>query len=451
MRIYYGIFPTPNVSKGAYIPLVRTATFFFLQNINKFQGSLVGFGGLWHTHQSIPDFFQSPHIAQTICSPQENHTSNPAVWQPNSSRAPPHFRKMRVVFPSIDTLSEFLYRFYKDGSKIPHTSSSGRCEMQSCRKGCLLMKCYDEQLRQLQAQCARKKKLEASIDELRAQRKTYADRADELRKLLADEQADVERLEGRSLAAFFYQMIGKMDEKLTKEQQEAYAAQVKYDAAARELEGIERDLKRCEDERNSLWGCEARYDAVLQEKTLAVKAAGGPTAEKMLQLEERSGYLGSQKRELQEAMNAGNAALSCADQILSELNSAEGWGTWDLVGGGLLTDLAKHSHLDQAQASVETLQTQLRCFKTELADVTIDADIQVSIDGFLRVADYFFDGIFADWAVLDQIHQSQQQVQRVRNQIESVLNHLHTLMHQTDAELSRISREIEQLVAGISM
>lgn len=307
------------------------------------------------------------------------------------------------------------------------------------------MKCYDEQLRQLQAQCARKKKLEASLNELRAQRKAYADRAEELRQVLSDEQADVQRLEGRSLAAFFYQAIGKMDEKLTKEQQEAYAAQVKYDAAARELEGIERDLKRCEDERNSLWGCEARYDSLLQEKTLAVKAAGGPTAEKLLQLEERSGYLSSQKQELQEALSAGNAALSCADRILSELDSAEGWGTWDLVGGGLLTDLAKHSHLDQAQASVKTLQTQLRHFKTELADVTIKADIQVSIDGFLRVADYFFDGIFADWAVLDQIHQSQQQAQLIRNQIDSVLNHLYTLMNQTDAELSRISQETEQL------
>ena len=104
---------------------------------------------------------------------------------------------------------------------------------------------------------------------------------------------------------------------------------------------------------------------------------------------------------MQEALIAGNAALSCADQILFQLNSAEGWGTWDLVGGGLLSDLAKHSHLDQAQASVETLQSQLRRFKTELADVTINADIQVSIDGFLRVADYSFDGIFADWAVLE--------------------------------------------------
>ena len=280
------------------------------------------------------------------------------------------------------------------------------------------MRCYDEQLRQLQAQCARKKKLEATVEELRVQQKAYAARAEELQQIMSDEQADVDRLEGRSLSAFFYNVIGKMDEKLTQERKEAYAARVKYDAAARELFGIEEDLKRYEAELDSLQGCEDRYASVLREKT---------------------------------AVDAGSAAVACADQILSELDSAEDWGTWDLIGGGLITDLVKHGHLDEAQAAVENLQTQLRRFKTELADVTIDADIQVSIDGFLRVADYFFDGLFADWAVLDQIHQSQEQVHRTRSQICGVLDHLQTLLEQTQGEISSISLEVEQLVTSVSM
>ena len=48
------------------------------------------------------------------------------------------------------------------------------------------MNCYDEQLRQLQAQCARKKKLVASIEELRVQREAYAARAQELQQIMAD-------------------------------------------------------------------------------------------------------------------------------------------------------------------------------------------------------------------------------------------------------------------------
>lgn len=310
---------------------------------------------------------------------------------------------------------------------------------------------YDEKLCQLQAQCARKKKLEAAVAELRTQRDTYTARAQDLEQIFRKEQADVDRLEGRSLSAFFYNVIGKMDEKLTQEKQEAYAARVKYDAVARELAGIEQDLRRCETELHSLHGCESRYAAVKLEKTQAVKAAGDDTAENILHLEERIAYLESQERELQEAVAAGQDALAIAEQIADNLNSAENWGIWDLAGGGLFADLAKHGHLDDAQSSVESLQSQLRRFKTELADVTIDADFQVSIDGFLRVADYFFDGIFTDWAVLDRIHQSQNQVQDTKNEIYSVLNYLQTLIDHAVAEKADIQRQIEHLVDSVPM
>ena len=111
---------------------------------------------------------------------------------------------------------------------------------------------YDQQLKELLAQCARKRKLEASAAELRRQRDTYAARAEELKEAMREEQADVDRLEGRSLAAFFYNVVGKMDEKLTQERQEAYAARVRYDAAARELAGSEEDLARCQAELEDL-------------------------------------------------------------------------------------------------------------------------------------------------------------------------------------------------------
>ena len=287
---------------------------------------------------------------------------------------------------------------------------------------------YDEKLQQLQEQMARSKQLEAMIKELRNQRDSLTAQVRELESIKLEEQADVDRLEGRSLAAFFYNVIGKMDEQLDKERQEAYAARVKYDAAARELEGVEADLRRYESELSALRGCEHRYDEVLKEKADAIKAAGGSNGEEILKLEERNAFLESQKKELQEAISAGNAALSTTQQVLSSLDSAEGWGTWDLFGGGLVADLAKHSHLDEAQGAIEQLQSQLRRFKTELADVTIQTDMQVNVDGFLRFADYFFDGLFADWAVLDKINQSQSQVQNTKSQIASVLSRLDSMM-----------------------
>ena len=86
----------------------------------------------------------------------------------------------------------------------------------------------DSTLKELWQQVAEKKSCEAKQKELTAQRDTLADRLKKLEKSKLAEQADVDRLEGHSLAAFFYQVIGKMDEKLDKERQEAYAARVKY-------------------------------------------------------------------------------------------------------------------------------------------------------------------------------------------------------------------------------
>ena len=308
------------------------------------------------------------------------------------------------------------------------------------------MTCYDEKLKALQEKISRSRQLTSMLKELRGQRDTIAARVRELEAIKVDEQADVDRLEGRSLASFFYNVIGKMDERLNKEREEAYAARVKYDAAARELEAIDGDIQRCESELSGLRGCEREYEATLREKANAVKSEGGARAEEILKLEERHAYLESQKKELREAISAGNSARSTAESVLSSLDSAEGWGTWDLLGGGLLADMAKHSHLDEAQGAIERLQSQLRRFKTELADVTIHADMQVNVDGFLRFADYFFDGLFADWAVMDKISQSQSQVQSTKNQIDSVLSRLNSMMSAAEREQAQTKSKLDALV-----
>ena len=313
------------------------------------------------------------------------------------------------------------------------------------------MTLYDEKLQALQEKIARFRQLSAMLKELRNQRDTLAGRVRELEAIKLEEQADVERLEGRSLAAFYYNVIGKIDERLNKERQEAYAARVKYDAAVRELEAVESDLHRFESEYNELRGCEQQYEAALKEKAVAVKAAGGVNAEEIFKLEEHNAFLESQKKELREASTAGNSALSTARQVLDSLGSAESWGTWDLLGGGLLADMAKHSHLDEAQGTIERLQSQLRRFKTELADVTIHADMQVNVDGFLRFADYFFDGLFADWAVMDKISQSQSQVQSTTRQIQSVLSRLNSMMSAVEQEQTQIKNKMDALVLNAQL
>lgn len=300
-------------------------------------------------------------------------------------------------------------------------------------------------LKALWEQVAEKKVVDAKYQELQAQRKTVAQRVRQLEKVKQSEQADVDRLERGSLAAFFYQMVGRMDEKLDKEQQEAYAARVRYDAAARELASIDADLARLEARLKGLSGCEQRYQDALMERFREIKETNSPAAQELMESESRVVELKLRRREIREAVQAGNTALKQAGAVLESLDSARGWSTMDLVGGGIWSDLAKYDHLDEAQEQVEQLQVDLRRFKTELADVEINADIQVTIEGFLRFADFFFDNLFTDWEVRDRIDQSIDQVRDTKRQIQRVLDKLERMEGSIKAQLEDETEKQEQI------
>ena len=73
----------------------------------------------------------------------------------------------------------------------------------------------------------------------------------------------------------------------------------------------------------------------------------------------------------------------------SKLDNAEAWGTWDILGGGLLSTAAKHGNLDDAQSYITELQMDLRRLNWELTDISVQTDVHVNTDDFLRFADYF--------------------------------------------------------------
>ena len=308
------------------------------------------------------------------------------------------------------------------------------------------METMDAKLRTLREQVARQEQLRSRERSLQSQLPALKAREAELAAARSKEQRDVDKLEGGSLTAYFLRFTGGLEDRLDQERAEASQAAVRHDMVCRELASVQADLTATREELTALAGCEEQYRAALAEKARQLQDAGGPTGERLRALEAREAALTGQLRELREAVEAGEAARVSAEGILSSLDSAEGWGTWDLLGGGLFADLAKHGHLDDAQQQVEELQVQLRRFHTELADVEIRADMQVQIDGFLRFADFFFDGIFADWAVMNRIHDAQQQVEGTRDQISRVLTRLETLEQDAGRELAEIREERERLV-----
>ena len=74
------------------------------------------------------------------------------------------------------------------------------------------------------------------------------------------------------------------------------------------------------------------YQKTLEDKCQEIKSSGSQGAEGIFKIEEEIGYLESQRKEVKEAVWAGQGALRTTEGILSSLSSAEGWATWDVVG-----------------------------------------------------------------------------------------------------------------------
>lgn len=144
-----------------------------------------------------------------------------------------------------------------------------------------------EQLQKLREQIGRKAHLTSMLDNLYVQEKEQKEKVEELRQEKEDEQKDVDRLEDRGLTALFYSLIGKIDEKMTKEQKEAYAASVKYEAANQELKAIQYHIHTYVKELDYLKGCEATYNKLLKAREDEIRLRNSDKADRLLHLDDR--------------------------------------------------------------------------------------------------------------------------------------------------------------------
>ena len=306
----------------------------------------------------------------------------------------------------------------------------------------------DRELEQARQALDRARKLDAVLRELREQEERCRQAEEQARDVLAWEQEDVEELEGMSLTSFWARLKGEREERLDRERREALAAKARYDAACRDREDLERRTAAVRKEREGLLAQQARYQALLEEKEDLLRRSGGAPARELIRLEEDAGEIRRQLREVQEAAAAGEQARRALEEMLSALDSASDWGTWDLFGGGMLVTMAKHSALDDAQRLGDQARQALSRFRAELADVTAVEVPDVELGGFAALADYLFDGLFADLYVQGQISDARAGVSRSMGQVDWLQDSLAREQERLSGEAERLERRREDLLSA---
>ncbi len=304
----------------------------------------------------------------------------------------------------------------------------------------------NEKIERAQQGVARLLKIDSMIKQLEFEQEELRSKEIEDKAILEKENYDVEKIENKSIASVFYSMLGRLDEHIEKERGEALAAKLKYDQVVKDLEDVKYQISKLSAERLNYVDCQKAYDLLYAEKKEQLIRDSGASAQKILEMTENLNHAKINLKEIKEAILAGEKVLDSLTYTLDSLNSAEGWGTWDLLGGGLISDMAKHSHIDDAKVEIENTQKLLRQFNTELADITISSDISIETGGFAKFADFFFDGLIADWFMQSKINESQENVSNVQNQVLNIVEKLKHMELQTNADIEWLGEEINKFI-----
>jgi hypothetical protein len=299
---------------------------------------------------------------------------------------------------------------------------------------------FDDKLNQeligLKTKIRKKKKWQLQIIDYENELTVIEENISLLSSQLKEEEKDVEKLEGLSFTNFVQTLLGNKVERLEKEKQEVLAIQIHLNEAKKHKKDIKLEIKNIQSNIEKIGDVEFRYNEIYTEKEGVIKQSASSTM--LFEFSEREEDLRAYIEELEEALIAGNKAKADLEVAGDSLDSAATWGVFDMFGGGAVSGLLKHSNMDEAMEAIHRAQKSLRTFQKELLDVEADLNISIDISGMLKFADFFLDNFFTDYLVQEKINESQDQVNRKRLEVGSIVENIKEQIHLKENNLEQV-------------
>lgn len=306
----------------------------------------------------------------------------------------------------------------------------------------------NQQMGEIKEKVRMKQKLQSRLERVKSILAEEKSQLQQLQEELKKEEKDVEKLEGLSLTGLFHAVLGDKLEKIEKEKQEFIAAQLKYDHHKQSVSEFEKELEEIKEALKPFENLDRDYQSMIKAKMNFIMQRNDANTDKLMILTERVTDLQHDIKELEEAIEAGDKAEETLEKMKKSLNSAENLGVWDMLGGGLLVTAAKHSNINDAKELAYEVQHSLEKFQHELKDIKTKTKIELNFSSFGTFADYFFDGLIADWFVQSKISNSLKEVTEVNEQITQLLSTLQRRMIQTEEAYEKTKQEINALIEG---
>lgn len=132
-------------------------------------------------------------------------------------------------------------------------------------------------------------------------------------------------------------------------------------------------------------------------------------------------------KEINDVQKIIDEILSLIDEAETKFNKARNWGFFDILGGGFITDLFKHSNLDSASDIMNKINYLLKDLQRELDEVVTPTDFYMNTNTFASFADFIFDGVLADAYMQSKIMSSLKELKNLRSTLLNLKSKLSSL------------------------
>jgi hypothetical protein len=300
-------------------------------------------------------------------------------------------------------------------------------------------------IKALQAAIDRKKDINKEIDIINGELNKLDKKINIQISILNKEQNDVDKLENNSIDKLVFTILNNYEKKYDKEVSELESASLDYDRLLEDRRYYEDKLKDLTKEFESI--NVNNEDLLLAKRDKLRELANDPAiSKKISSFTEEINNINSDVIEVNEAYSIGQQAVTRLNDIKRQLDSAEGWGLFDIMGGGMVSSLIKHERMNQAKTEINRLKKLLKSYENELADVDYAEHLDIEIDGFIAFTDIFMDNIFSDFSSLNSIKKAKIQVENTYNRVYDIQERLYKFKLELANRKKELTIEIDNLI-----
>ena len=300
------------------------------------------------------------------------------------------------------------------------------------------------------AQAAREHDLcEQQHDVLSTREQAAAADLDTARQQYAGEQKAVEKLEHLSLTRVLTALHGSREDTLARENAKAEAARYQVTQAQQRLDVTRNELSSLQDRQAHLAGAPQEYADALAAKEQYLTHSADPRGARLLALAEQRGRLTAEVNEFQHASRDADATAQALTDVQDRLGTAANWSTFDTyLDHGMVANAVKHDRIDQAAQAARAADERLAGLRSDLADLGASEPTapRLEISAGFKFADIFFNNIFTDLAVGQQIRTAQDTVDQSLQQVSALQGRLKDQIGTVARQLDAIDAERQELL-----